>query len=635
VTKKTGFADGLYQSTELDSGAIKDKDAKLVYLKKIMDCVSICLGEELDVRGAKVYCRVCNASAFGSTVTAVAQVVAGLEPEKTNLFLQGLARCASDVSLDFGEAVRLTLAGAEASMSGIPRSKEEAKSESKEVDSAAAELKNERSLNDVPPASRAGARGGAVDSKDTEPPSRQGGMGMGPSGLDEQIEACDGTPAKTRALLEPIINRPKLLDKLLSKPPFRFLHDVISEVIQRTSFASGLYNEVESDSAQVTDKTAKVEYLAKMIKLVGMQLNTIVEARPAKIVSGLEPNNTNRLLQLLAVAASSAPNSERAVQAVLAAEEFGGIGLAAVNKNDAKEHLHDYHKQEANPSPRQRDTEPAAAREEEINMGGTQVKETPFPRPDDSAAQLASEEDPSAAQSKRSTRPTTARRRPPKYKEKGLEAEAKDAKSNIEAMDTKTTIMVDGDEEDDMDEDLFGLAPDANAPPPLDELLTANGKSKLVREIQEEERANAKKADEEKDDGSGGIRFGRIDRAVAGNKDKLSEADLQELQHTVQVLCQSTNPLGKCMDYVHEDLSTMNKELDKWEQDYKVHAVELEQEIHLTDQITQPLKLKLKELKEKISDEQKSTSSVKARILKQEERVSDLLHMVCSCTFRG
>ena len=195
--------------------------------------------------------------------------------------------------------------------------------------------------------------------------------------------------------------------------------------------------------------------------------------------------------------------------------------------------------------------------------------------------------------------------------------------------------MVDGDEEDDMDEDLFGLAPDANAPPPLDELLTANGKSKLVREIQEEERANAKKADEEKDDGSGGIRFGRIDRAVAGNKDKLSEADLQELQHTIQVLCQSTNPLGKCMDYVHEDLSTMNKELDKWEQDYKVHAVELEQEIHVTDQITQPLKLKLKELKEKISDEQKSTSSVKARILKQEERVSDLLHMVCSCTFRG
>ena len=84
---------------------------------------------------------------------------------------------------------------------------------------------------------------------------------MGPSGLDEQIEACDGTPATTRALLEPIISRPKLLDKLLSKPPFRFLHDVISEVIRRTAFGSGLYNDVESDSSKVTDKAAKIEYL--------------------------------------------------------------------------------------------------------------------------------------------------------------------------------------------------------------------------------------------------------------------------------------------------------------------------------------------------------------------------------------
>ena len=54
VTKTTGFAAGLYEGEELESGAIKDKDAKLNYLKKIIDCIGICLGEELDVRGAKV-----------------------------------------------------------------------------------------------------------------------------------------------------------------------------------------------------------------------------------------------------------------------------------------------------------------------------------------------------------------------------------------------------------------------------------------------------------------------------------------------------------------------------------------------------------------------------------------------------
>lgn len=59
-------------------------------------------------------------------------------------------------------------------------------------------------------------------------------------------------------------------DKLLSKPPFRFLHDTITAVTTTTGFGDGLYNDGELDSAAITDKDAKINYLEKMFNLVGI-----------------------------------------------------------------------------------------------------------------------------------------------------------------------------------------------------------------------------------------------------------------------------------------------------------------------------------------------------------------------------
>lgn len=110
---------------------------------------------------------------------------------------------------------------------------------------------------------------------------------------------------KTQELLQPLIAKPKLADKLLMKPPFRFLHDIFTALTQTSGFAKGLYNDFELDSANMKEKNQKITYLDKMVVCVGLCLGKDVDVRSAKIVAGLEPENTNIFLQCLAQAASN------------------------------------------------------------------------------------------------------------------------------------------------------------------------------------------------------------------------------------------------------------------------------------------------------------------------------------------
>ena len=144
---------------------------------------------------------------------------------------------------------------------------------------------------------------------------------------------CDGSESTTQQLLNGVISRPKLTIKLLSKPPFRFLHDVIVEVIRTTGFATNLYTKEEMQSSNVVDKKSKTVFLEKIIKTVGLQLSTPVLANPLKIVAGSYPQDTNNFLQLLAIAAKHSADSSATVRTVLEGMRMGDA-LPAQNAND-------------------------------------------------------------------------------------------------------------------------------------------------------------------------------------------------------------------------------------------------------------------------------------------------------------
>ena len=99
----------------------------------------------------------------------------------------------------------------------------------------------------------------------------------------------------------------------------RFLHDVITAVINDTGTLSGLFDgsEMNSDNVKVSskktklqpsfsniynilhiqDKESKVEFLGKLIDALSFSTGQTLSAKPGKIVSGQEAEKTNEMLQ--------------------------------------------------------------------------------------------------------------------------------------------------------------------------------------------------------------------------------------------------------------------------------------------------------------------------------------------------
>ncbi|XP_075790203.1 TRAF3-interacting protein 1 isoform X6 [Pelodiscus sinensis] len=125
---------------------------------------------------------------------------------------------------------------------------------------------------------------------------------------------------RTQESLGRVIRKPPLTERLLSKPPFRYLHDVIGEVIRVTGFMNGLYTDFEMKSDNVKDKDAKISFLQKAIDVVIMVTGEPLAVKPARVVAGHEPERTNEFLQAIGKCCLNKLSSDDAVKRVLAGE---------------------------------------------------------------------------------------------------------------------------------------------------------------------------------------------------------------------------------------------------------------------------------------------------------------------------
>ncbi|KAK7877243.1 hypothetical protein WMY93_032044 [Mugilogobius chulae] len=141
---------------------------------------------------------------------------------------------------------------------------------------------------------------------------------------------------KTQESLGKVIKKPQLTEKYLSKPPFRYLHDIFTEVIRTTGFMKGLYSDTEMKSENIQDKEAKMLFLQKAVDVVALVSGSALTVRPARVVAGQEPEKTNELLQTMAACCLKKLSSEDAVRRVLSGEKPGS-GSNRTQREEKKE----------------------------------------------------------------------------------------------------------------------------------------------------------------------------------------------------------------------------------------------------------------------------------------------------------
>ncbi|NWT02841.1 MIPT3 protein, partial [Mionectes macconnelli] len=142
---------------------------------------------------------------------------------------------------------------------------------------------------------------------------------------------------RTRETLGQVIRKPPLTDALLNKPPFRYLHDLIAEVIRVTGFLKGLYTDFELKSDNVKDKDSKINFLQKAIDVVVLVTGEPLAVKPVRVVAGHEPEKTNEFLQAIGKCCLNKLSSDAAVKRVLAGERADPKGKSPSSKPREKE----------------------------------------------------------------------------------------------------------------------------------------------------------------------------------------------------------------------------------------------------------------------------------------------------------
>lgn len=111
---------------------------------------------------------------------------------------------------------------------------------------------------------------------------------------------------------------------------------------------------------------------------------------------------------------------------------------------------------------------------------------------------------------------------------------------------------------------------------------------------------------------------------------KASKVDLETIKTYVQEITKNSNPIGKIVEFIGDDIELMNKELLNWIKESKSYKEKHDDEIKKSDETLLPLQNELLELEDSIRDEHMQIKSIKSRLIKNEKIIHNLITNVIS-----
>ena len=127
-------------------------------------------------------------------------------------------------------------------------------------------------------------------------------------------------------------------EKLLKKPPPKYIYDIVMNTMKKTGFPKGLFTSQEEDVKFFeSDARHKLEILQKVIDITKIVTNENFEIKCSNILKGEEPNKTNYFLQKFYEAATNGNDNSKFIQKYLDHKNKKKDDTQKTDKNEKKE----------------------------------------------------------------------------------------------------------------------------------------------------------------------------------------------------------------------------------------------------------------------------------------------------------